>query len=444
MFDDDSTDVHYYISLMKDNAQALSSALLFGMADVADMLGVDPGAVDAEDLRESVEMLSTLDDKAIAQELLTTINSIRHNLQVTRFNEGLELHTTADVCAEGLLVHHSIVGQQSLFSKMMFRYMKVNFFDMGNKFNALLIALIMAELGIETGMRHVLSLLEEHPEMIQESESKADLGMLRVMIPINGLDCAAGAHMSRSSNLDEAACLDTCVHDSNCDYVLIRDGNCELYSTCNRSVTSITYRTYVKDSFSSTHPCWPPTSKCIVRIHQDLAETHMALDSMNWLARHHASKSEFSTASEWAERSGMQGDPEGTFFSGFLQLKEWDGHKVDVEVAEAYFQDLIDRSEWDNLSELIIIDQDDDPRDNLERMEIESARGIAIQFGLHDIEPIEVVSSQRARLVEFFAGMYGIALVYLHQFSHLIPRLMAILALVPVLGILIARRTYLD
>jgi hypothetical protein len=46
--------------------------------------------------------------------------------------------------------------------------------------------------------------------------------------------------------------------------------------------------------------------------------------------------------------------------------------------------------------------------------------------------------------VEFVAGMYGIALVYLHQYSHLIPRLMAILALAPVLGILIARRTYLD
>jgi hypothetical protein len=444
MFDDDSTDVHYYISLMKDNAQALSSALLFGMADVADMLGLEPGAVDAEDLRESVDRLSTLDDKAIAQELLMTVNSIRHNLQVTKFNEGLELHASAEVCAAGLMIHHSIVGQQSLFAKMMFLLMKEHFYDMGNKFGSLLIALFMAELGIESGLRNIESLLENHPEMIFDPEVDPGNELLMAMIPIKGMKCEVHSQISRVFGAGDASCLDKCIEDSNCNYVMIRDTSCDFYTSCQRSGNASQYKIYAKESFQRTHPCWPPTSQCIVRIHKSLADIHEAVDSMNWLARHYDSRGEYRTALDWAERSAFLGDSEGKFFSGYLQLKAWDDHTVDIDLATIYFYDLIHRSGWDSMRGVIATDENDVNTEDLEQMEIESARAIAVQLGIHDIESMKVDEVRHTALVHFLAGIYGIGLIYYQQYTHLIPQLITILALVPVLAILIARRTYLD
>ena len=442
VFDDDTTDVHYYISLMKNNAQALSSAFLFGIADVADMLGLEEDELDEEDLRESVERLSVLDDETIAKELILTINAIRHNVQVIKFNEGLELYSTPHACHEALLLHHGIVGEQSLFSKLLFLFLKENFYDTHNVYNGLLVGMILSELGVESGIRNVQRLLEARPEILQISDDISDKAIETIMVPGKDLRCAPEELLHVIEFSDGVSCLDSCVRDSLCGYATITGTRCAFYKSCNETTGDSSVRLFVKKSLPHRHPCWPPTSECLVALHKQLATTHAQVMSFNWLARYYDKQGDWRTAAEWAERSANHGDPEGIFFSGYLQLKSWEHHPANPELASKFFRSLL--SDWGliNLPEFLNPTSADDLQ-SMEDMEIDNARNIAQQLGINDIPADHARSSRRVNFVNVLSGFYGLVMIYSIDYSHIIPRIWTVVALIPVLVLLLARRAYI-
>ena len=442
VLDEDMSDVQYYISLMKHNAEALSSALLFGITDVADMLGLEPDEVDEENLRESVERLSTLDDRIIAEELLLTINSVRHNVQVIKFNQGLEAYSKEGACSDALLLHHEIVGEQSLFSKSLFLFLKQNYFNGYNVYNSLLNGLILSELGIESGLLSLESLLNTHPEIFVGSEVYVQSDATSpVMLPTTTPGCELKEPFVTLENSDGlASCLDICVADSRCAYADFRDTVCSLYSSCEVKEGSSTRLVYAKKSFPRQHPCWPPTAGCIVWIHQQLASLHSRVESLNWLTRYYDRLGDPRTAVEWASRSAELGDSEGVFFLGYLHLKAWDEHPIDTELAKSFFHSLLTDFE---VGIFPVSLESDEQLGNADEIEFESAKVIAEQLGIHDIPSRHTEARRHKSIVNWFAGVYGLLLVAFTQNAYLLSRVCTVLALVPVLLMLITRRTYI-
>ena len=442
-FDGGSTDVQYYISQMKNNAEALSSALLFGITDVAAMLGLEPDDLDEEDLRESVERLSILDDQSIAEELLITINSVRHNLQVVKFNKGLEMYSKEGMCSRALDIHHQIVGEQSLFAKCIFLFLTENYYDQQNIYNALLNGLILSELGVESGVLSVAGLLEAHPEIVETPIDDTDQSA-RVMFPGKISRCSDQERF-RVLDIPEdvSSCLDICASEQQCNHAVIRDTECVLYKSCVSTEDGPPIRVYTKRSLPEEHPCWPPKPKCLVWIHRQLALSHSNVASLNWLARYYDKLGDPREASEWSNRSAETGDPEGKFFSGYLHLKSWEGHPVDVASARMFFRSLISDAGHVILS-VPLSARVENEFGNVEEMEVENARVIAEQLGLHDIPANHMKNPAHQVVVKLFAGFYGLILVQLTSNAYLLPQVYTLAALLPVVLILVMRRTYLD
>lgn len=443
-FDDDTTDVHYFISLMKKNAQALSSALLFGVTDLADMLGIDPDDVNEADIIESVERLSVLDDEAIAEELLVTINSIRHNTQVIKFNEGLELYGSSESCGDGLRVHHSIVGEQSLFAKMMFYFLKKNFYDDRNVYGSLLISTLLSDIGIESGFRNLANLLGSNTGLFMQSNGFPDSAETFVMLPTKDRSCSDGELLYSATPHEEYECLDICVENSLCLFARFSNGECFLYAACLDVLRdSASGNVYSKTQLSEHHPCWPPSVECLVQTHEQLAGVYQDLHSMNWLARHFHQKENFVEALLWAERSASEGDAEGIFFTGYLELKAWPGHPSNIDMAVHSFQELLRDLYALSILPSGTVDVNENVKSNIDDLEFESARMIAEQLGIHDIGGSVREPMRHGVFIKVLSGLYGLGIAYMADSPFLIESLLTGLAAIPIVAIVFVHRIYI-
>jgi hypothetical protein len=225
----------------------------------------------------------------------------------------------------------------------------------------------------------------------------------------------------------------------NCNYVVIST-ECEFHSNCSESTPKPRSRIFSKDVIELDNDCWPAQTICITRLLEMMALRFEDSESMNRLAYFFRNSNDAELFKFWAIQSATQSNPEGVFLSGMAELVDQEEHKANPQVARIFFDEL-----YQGINKDIGNDSSkDESFSEIERLEIEAARDIANQIGLHDIEvPGRPDDKKHPRWVQRIAAIYGYSQLALIKYSYWIPHLITIFALVPVLMILLIRRTYL-
>ena len=434
--DSESAGLSYYIRLMKSNAEALSSALMFGAVDLMDMFGMADD-VDPDELQRSMDEMSTLDESTIAAELIHALNSARYNMNAIEYNRALELVSSTRDCNDGVVVFGHIVESQSLFVKSIFYLMKDAHFHHHRTDIAFLAALMLSESGVRSGDINAIRLRG----MVEDSPPSDTRRYAMVLLSANGMRCGGNPIRNSPSRLLEL-CLNDCTDSGSCQFAEYtwETQTCLHFTTCRPSAAPHeTTQIFEKTELVPTLKCWPPyavADMCIYQLRRRAALTHNDTESMNWLVYHEESGGNLSAAIEWANRSACAGSSEGRYHLSRLTGKSWVDHRGNFTEATRLFWDLFDSTTgrgsdldgWDSL-------------DPMEQLEYETIQDLAHELGVTDIQldvgQVEPESMWPQRL----AALAGIAALYADKYWYLIPRIIAIVALIPVLVILISRRT---
>ena len=392
----------------------------------------------------SIDQLNILDDASIAHDLLATINSVRHNQYVMMFNEGLGLYEKDEEdCMAGLELHHRIIVSQSVFVKVLFHSMVERYFVTHDKANAILLSLILSEMGSRPSMVNTMALLEHDQEFSIRLSDKPR----RVFEYMDSGDRRGSCRNTPDtvlSNLSLSDCAEECMMAFECIAVESDEhGSCRIFSECNiQRIGTDELGPYLLTKVGRIqNACWPPTKTCVLDMHSIMATLFEDTASMNYLLHYYMEVGDFHSASFWATESASHSDPEGVFSAGMLQLTTWEDHYVDVEQASAYFDKL-----YEGISALNIEEANDESRStytSFQRMEIEAARDIAVQIGFHDIDVPDEHTMSHSRWVQRIAAVVGYSRIAIIQYSYWLPRIVSFVALIPMLLVLLFRRTYL-
>ena len=432
MLDMQTGGLSYFIRIMKENADSLSSALWFGTEDVFGALGID-STVSEDEVRRSIEELHGVDESVIAEDIIASIKTARYNVNAMRYNEGLEKVEAGDAseCSRGIEDLVTIIRTQSLLVKALFYLMKISFFEFGNPQASRFAAMLLSSGGVLSGHLNGIKLEEHISKGAARIERASTEPFMRAVA--TSMECSGDliARIHRTASVD---CLNICVATSSCTNVVYQPitGLCRLYSSCDR-YRSIDFRVafYAKKAYQRGYI----NQASVVHLHSRAASLNNHADSMNWLVYHSKGIESMNEAIYWARQSASINNSEGIYLLAWLSGEDWPGHKGNSTEAYAHFSRLY--YEIPEIPRRPAFPEDD-PFILTEYKVIE---GLATQLGITDLE-MGLIFETPSLWPNRIAAYLGIMKLGLHKYAFWLPRIIGVLAFIPPLLVLVSHRNF--
>ena len=433
-----SEGLDYYIRAMKDNAASLTSAMMFGGVEVFDLFD----SVDESDLDEmlrNAEDFANLNDEQIAEDLIATINSVRYNAHVIRYNEALMLVASKSPaeCAKGVEMLAQIISSQSLLVKVLFFLMKTSFYVFHDTSRSLFIGLMLNAFGVRYSGQYVRDL---HSTRLQDEYRSEFVGNECAMMKFldSEVDCAGFQISLKSTN--EQECLDACIITDECEFAVYRTEKreCAEYRDCRViGVEDLDQRVYLRATLVAEIECFDTSknSRCFENTHLFSARTHRDADAMHWLMYFYVKNGSFDEGFAWAKKAAILGDPEGMYQLATLHSTAWEGHEAEWLPSLTLFENLVLKPiVLESTDEGVLGDVDD-----FQKAELLAVQEIAEKIGIHDVQVTLPPQRIGSLLVQRTAGLVGIFLLYSRYYVYLVARIVTLLALVVGLAVLVRK-----
>ena len=440
MLETDSEGLGYYIHMMKENAASLSTAMMFGGLDVLEF-AFDDKAIDMDEVYRSAEQFGTLDEEAIALDLISSINTARYNLSAMRFNKAMEniSSTESNVCAHGVALMASLGTSQSLLVKALFFQMNFAFFSLRDSRRAIFFGLLAAEIGDPVSFANVRNLF---PMSNNGSYFGVSNGDVIAFMQWDGDSVECKGEPIFSNTHSSVDCLNMCMESSQCLFAAVDETteNCAHYSVCDPADWDVVESTvYYRATLEPEHNClynYKTGKGCIENLHVKAAKVHGDLESMHWLMYFYAENGKLSESLKWATVASHSGDPEATYQLALLVGTTWGNHPANTTQSLSIFWKMLN----DPHTELDELDPIFAELDVMDRMELEMMSEIAEKLGIHDLSIHEKKIVKGPSIVQRSAGLIGILTVYSNKYWFIFSRIMTLLALIPALFVLLRRR----
>ncbi len=374
----DSDRIGYLISVIKENAELLRSAYMFGATDILDFTGIDE-ALTEEELLNSTGEISSATEYEIASELVRAIRDSLFNLHAVNYNKGVASLRPPSDCMGAITKFRGIISSQNLFVKTMFYFLKFNLYKHRDLERAFMISLFLSEGGVLAGTLNAIKILG----ILEKSDQPVRNGMeIDVFIMLNqgrALTCT-DLREQADLNFQRELCLDSCRGAFNCKFAGFDESRltCFHASDCySDKSANQSQDIYEKISLRSRSSCWPIQQGCLSYLHEDAALYHNHTPSINWLMRDAFRRELFDDSLRWALLSAGLGDPEGFYYLGTLQGMDWQGHISNVTLAYSIFRQML-QDDADNFETMNIGEGWPD----LDVLEHQAVRDIALQLGI--------------------------------------------------------------
>jgi hypothetical protein len=424
----------FVVRSMRKNAEILESSLFLSPTEILEMMGVDEDPQN-DTILEDMESFSSLSDHDIAEEIVQAIRTDMFNVNAIHYNNALTKSSSPEACSQSVYAFRDLTQNCNLLIKTMFHLLQITFYKFEDTRMSFILSLLLGALGVKSGYLNAISLLGYDPTLVNSLDSFEAIAYTNIPA---GVGCT-GQPSAAIAVQDMSHCMSVCDSDSTCRFIAFDSANhvCEAFSMCDFKIG----KSPSKEFFEKSHgPGWFPclqrssSDVCVRFLWESLAISHGHVESINNLVRMHQLRGELDLALKWAMFSFERRSYEGMFYLARLEGIEWDNHRANRRKAKAIYWEM-----------LMAAGKGEPPkttsREELNVLEHEAIREIALQLGIPDYSPAQSdAHDEPSPWPRRLAALSGLLITYYEENKMRLGKVATTACLIPVLFFLLHRR----
>ena len=427
----------FVVRSMRKNAEILESSLFLSPTEILEMMGVDED-LENDAILDETESFSSLSDHDIAEEIVQAIRTDMFNVNAIRYNNALTMTLSRDTCPQSVFAFRDLIQSSNLLVKSIFHLLQISFYKYEDTRMSFILSLLLGALGVKSGYMNAIALLGYDRTLVNSLDTLEAIGYTSFPTDVGCTGQVSAVTPVRDVN----DCLSVCDSDSTCRFVAFDSANhvCEVFSRCDFMIGKNPSKEFFEKPFG---PEWCPCFKvhspdlCVKFLWEALAMSHGHVDSMNNLIRTHQLRGELDIALKWAISSSEKRSYEGMFYLARLEAIEWDNHRSNRRKAMAIYWDM-----------LVAAEEEEPPRatsrEELNVLEHEAIREIALQLGIPDYSPLpNEAHHESSPWPRRLAALSGLLITYYEENKMRLCKIATTASLIPILVFLIHRRAVL-